>query len=142
MIKIIRIIRGHIITILSTTSATILSLDLVGMADGLRHFAHDYLGPRGAQKVGVALFALIAVRSVFFTWNMRRQLNAVGINYQPGVGVAARPGDIGFAGGTNPAGVSGGGESRAAEAGNGAAETGGGELKAGGGVGASEGGGR
>lgn len=56
-------LRDHFQKILGVAGATLLTLDLTSLSG----YANQFLTPRIAQKVGIALFVLITVRAWYVT---------------------------------------------------------------------------
>jgi hypothetical protein len=63
-----RFVREHLGKLLSGIGAGLMSLDIAGQADQIKHYADHYLGFKGAQKVGTALFVLLFIRTAYTGW--------------------------------------------------------------------------
>lgn len=68
-----RLIVDHLGKVLSGIGAGLMSLDLAGQADQIKHYADHYLGMKGAQRVGLALFVLLFIRTWYTGWKAQQR---------------------------------------------------------------------
>lgn len=68
-------VSDHIGKIIATIGGTLMMLDVAGQGDGLKSAANEFLGPKGAQKIGIFLFVVAFLRFLYtgYKENQRRQ---------------------------------------------------------------------
>lgn len=63
-----RKLADHIGKIIAGIGGTLLALDVAGQGDALKQAANDYLGQKGAQKIGLFLFVVAFGRFLYSGW--------------------------------------------------------------------------
>jgi hypothetical protein len=75
--KTYRAIADHVGKILSGIGAALVSIDIAGYGDQMKQYAAQYLGDKSAQKVGVALFVLLFLRTLYTGWKANQNKAAL-----------------------------------------------------------------
>jgi hypothetical protein len=70
-------IADHIGKILSGIGATLLSIDVAGYGDQLRAYAGQYLGENSVKKLGVVIFVLLFIRTLYTGWKASQSKQAL-----------------------------------------------------------------
>lgn len=63
--KTYRALANHLGKILSGVGATLVGLDMAGMAGQIKDYAAQYLGDQPTKKIGMVLFALLFLRTLY-----------------------------------------------------------------------------
>lgn len=77
LISTYKAIADHIGKILSGIGATLLSIDVAGYGDQLRTYAGQYLGENSVKKLGVAIFVLLFIRTIYTGWKSSQTKRAL-----------------------------------------------------------------
>lgn len=67
----------HVGKILSGVGATLLSVDIAGYGDQMRGYAGQYLGDNAVKKVGLAIFVLLFIRTLYTGWKANQTAAAL-----------------------------------------------------------------
>lgn len=70
-------IANHVGKILSGLGAGLLSVDVAGYGDQMRNYAGQYLGENAVKKVGVAIFVLLFIRTLYTGWKAKQAQEAL-----------------------------------------------------------------
>lgn len=59
---------AHLGKLLSAAGASLVGIDLIGVAEPLKQFARESLGPQGVKWVAFALFLALLIRTAYTGW--------------------------------------------------------------------------
>lgn len=62
----------HLGKVLSGLGASLVGIDLAGVAEPLKGFARDWLGPNGVKWVAAGLFLALFLRTAYTGWKSRQ----------------------------------------------------------------------
>lgn len=71
-----RKIVDHLGKILSGLGASLVGIDLAGVAEPLKGFARDWLGPNGVKWVAAGLFLSLFLRTAYTGWKAKQDAAA------------------------------------------------------------------
>jgi hypothetical protein len=75
--KIYTAVADHVGKILSGLGALLVSVDIAGYGDQMKQYAAQYLGASAAQKVGLSLFVLLFLRTLYTGWKAKQNTAAL-----------------------------------------------------------------
>lgn len=70
--KAYRSIVDHMGKLLSALGASLVGIDLMGVAEPLKGFARDWLGPNGVKWVAAGLFLALFLRTAYTGWKAKQ----------------------------------------------------------------------